>query len=98
MIVRFDSDAGQFLMNGEVAIALLRHMGHSGAVPGALLAADLPEAIARLEAAVGALPTSGPEDDGSGQPGVNLRQRAYPMLELLRRAERKGCDVLWDAA
>jgi hypothetical protein len=98
VIVRFDSAAGQFLMNGEVAVALLRHMGHSGAVPGALLAADLPAAISRLEAAVAPLPPAGPLDEASGEPGVNLRQRAFPMLELLRRAASKGCDVLWDKA
>ena len=98
MIVRFDSAVGQFLMNGDVAVGLLRHMGHSGTVPGALLAADLPAAIARLEAAVSHLPPSGVQDEATGEPSVNLRQRAHPMLELLRRAAGKGCDVLWDKA
>jgi hypothetical protein len=98
VIVRFDSEAGQFLMNGEVAVALLRHMGHSGTVPSALLAADLPAAIARLEAAVAPLPPTGAQDDSTGESSVSLRQRAFPMLELLRRAARKGCDVLWDKA
>ena len=35
-------------MHGDAAVALLRAMGHSGTVPGAILAADLPEALASL--------------------------------------------------
>jgi len=29
---------------------------------------------------------------------VSLRVRAYPLLDMLRRAQKKGVDVLWEAA
>ena len=38
MLIRFDSDVGGFTMFGDVAVRLLKMMGHSGTVPGALLA------------------------------------------------------------
>jgi hypothetical protein len=29
------------------------------------------------------------------EPKVSLRQRAHPLIELLARAEKRGCDVMW---
>jgi len=48
MLIRFDSKAGTITMFGEVAISLLRLMGQSGAIPGAILSQDIPAALARL--------------------------------------------------
>jgi len=39
---------------GDVAVTLIKMMGHSGTVPSALLAEDVPAALARLKAAVAA--------------------------------------------
>lgn len=89
-------------MFGDIAVTLLKMMGHSGTVPGALLAQDIPPALARLRAAVAAAPESAPTQASSGddredkEPAVSLRQRAFPLVELLERAVRKNCDVLWD--
>lgn len=49
MIVKFSTRFGSLTMHGETAVALLKGMGHSGTVPGAILAADLPSALAQLE-------------------------------------------------
>jgi len=55
MIVKFSTRAGALTMHGDAAVALLRSMGHSGTVPGAILAADLPAAdLATYAARVGA--------------------------------------------
>ena len=54
MIVRFSTRLGAFTMHGDAAVALLRAMGHSGTVPGAILAAELPAALAQLRAALAA--------------------------------------------
>lgn len=103
MLVRFDSRVGGFTMFGEPAVELLKMMGHSGTVPSALLAKDIPQALARLEAALAALPPEAapartkPEDEGAASK-VSLRQRAYPLTELLARAARAGSDILWDKA
>ena len=89
-------------MFGEVAVQLLKMMGHSGTVPGALLAEDVPAALERLEAAVAAneqLPepeeSAGGED---GEPAVSLSHRALPVIELLRAAAKAKCNVMWDSS
>jgi hypothetical protein len=103
MLVRFDSDAGVFSMFGDVAVKLLKMMGHSGTVPSAILARDIPAALARLKAAVDTEPEPAPpagEEDSKrpdSEPKVSLRQRAFPLIELLARAEKRGCDVVWRA-
>jgi len=102
MLVRFDSSVGTITMFGDVAVALLKMMGHSGTVPSAILAADIAAALARLKPAVAAAPEPpAPPPDGDGtpeQPRVSLRQRAFPLIDLLERAARAGADVLWDRA
>jgi hypothetical protein len=97
VLVRFDSKAGTLTTFGEVAVKLLRMMGQSGAVPGAILAQDIPAAVQRLRQAVGQHPDtraqSGANDE---EPPVNLSQRAFPLLELLERAAKIGADVIWE--
>lgn len=53
MLVTFTTDAyADITMFGDDALAMLKMMGHSGAVPGAILAADVPQALSRLTAAL----------------------------------------------
>jgi hypothetical protein len=90
-------------MFGDPAVQLLKLMGHSGTVPSALLAKDVAQALARLQAAVAALPPEPaparkPPAEESEASKVSLRQRAHPLIELLERAAHAGCDVLWDKA
>jgi hypothetical protein len=97
MLVRFDSKAGQITMFGDVAVKLLRMMGQSGAVPGAMLTAEIGGAVQRLRQAVGAEPAStrqksAPEEETP----VALSQRAFPLIELLERAAKIGADVIWE--
>jgi hypothetical protein len=102
MLVRFDSKVGTFTMFGDAAVQLVKMMGHSGTVPSAILAADIPPALARLKAAVAAAPEPRAPDVEQGekgeQPTVSLRQRAFPLIDLLERAAKAGADVLWDKA
>lgn len=90
-------------MFGDVAVKLLKMMGHSGTVPSALLAADIPAAIARLEQGLAA---AGPEqenrqsvlsgdDAADAPPAVGLGLRAQPLIQLLSAAARQDCDVTW---
>lgn len=86
-------------MFGDTAVQLLKAMGHSGTVPSAILARDIPQALARLKAAIAVAPeplAREPEREESEEPKVSLRQRAHPLIELLERAARADCDVLWD--
>ena len=53
MLIRFRSDAyADIIMFGDVAQRLLKMMGHSGTVPSAILADDVPAALDRLKRAI----------------------------------------------
>jgi hypothetical protein len=50
MIVTFRSKAhADIMMFGDIAVNLLKLMGHSGTVPGALLAEEVPTALDHLK-------------------------------------------------
>ncbi len=99
MLVTFDSNVGGFTMFGDVAVKLLKMMGHSGTVPSAILAEDIPAALARLQAGLQAeVPPPAsvkPRDDEKREPPVSIHQRAYPLIDLLTRAAARGCAVTW---
>ena len=99
MLVKFDSEAGSFSMDGAIAVQLLKAMGHSGTVPSAILAKDIPAAVILLRSAVAATPAAktSPDSDDKDQKEVlvSLRQRASPLIDLLTRAAEKGAEVMW---
>ncbi|HEX6997850.1 MAG TPA: DUF1840 domain-containing protein [Gammaproteobacteria bacterium] len=90
-------------MFGDVAVKLLKLMGHSGTVPSALKAEDVPAALERLKAAIaeqkraGAAAPQGEPSDGDEEPPVSLANRALPLIELLEAAARANADVVWDS-
>ena len=103
MLVTFSCKAyADITMFGNVAVSLLKLMGHSGTVPGALIAADVPRALERLRAGVAVHgDTPAPANDDSSEreedePVVRLSQRALPLIELLEAAVKEECDVMWD--
>ena len=52
MLVTFTTNAyADITLFGDVALAMLKMMGHSATVPGAILAEDVPAALSRLTAA-----------------------------------------------
>jgi hypothetical protein len=104
MLVTFKSDAyADITMFGDVAVTLLKLMGHSGTVPGALLAEDVPAALENLKKAIeggaGAAPTGTSPDPGGNdpeEPVVSLGNRAVPLIELLEASVAANCNVMWD--
>lgn len=53
MLITFSCPAyANITMFGDQAVILLKLMGHSASVPGALLAVDIPASLKRLEEAV----------------------------------------------
>lgn len=102
MLVTFRSNAwGNITMFGDVAVALLKMMGHSGTVPSALLARDIPAALARLKqqlAGRGEEEYAGaPSSDDDAEKPVGLALRAYPLIEMLSAAAAQDADVMWQA-
>jgi hypothetical protein len=109
MLVRFYTRHGQLVMLGESALALLRLGGHSGTVPGAVLAADLPGFLQRLRDGLelhgGQLspppPPSDPagereDDDEKRERPVSLRLRAVPLLDMIQTAIARESDLMWE--
>lgn len=98
MLVRFRSNAGDVTMFGKDALPLIRMMGHSGTVPSAILARNLPDALRNLKQGVATAPPP-PEttaDDPDEEPPVPLAKRAFPLIELLERCIQDNCDLLWE--
>lgn len=103
MLIRFETPAYATIpMFGDVAVTLIKLMGHSGTVPGALLAEDIPAALERLKTAVAEHPdaTLDPATPnpckGDESPHVSLAHRALPLIELLTAAAREGENVMWE--
>jgi len=101
MLVRFECDEGSITMFRDAAVMLLKMMGQTGVMPGALLAKDIPAALDRLKRAVATLHDAPPpEEEGDekngGAPSVSTRQRAFPLIELLTRAAKEECDLIWE--
>ncbi len=99
MLVTFSCKAHENVtFFGNVAQALLKLMGHSGTVPGAILANDVPDALARLQQAFAHEQQQGDQssDDTNGEPDVSLAHRAVPLMALLQNAVKDKCNVMWD--
>lgn len=103
MLVTFKTKRyANITMFGDVAVRLLQLMGHSGTVPGAITAGDVPAALAKLKQGledhgkevVG--PRPDPDDEGDKRP-IDLAHRAVPLLELLESAAENEADVIWES-
>jgi len=110
MIVVFTTRHGRLVLLGDSAVTLLKLAGHSGTVPGAVLAADLPAFLARLRAgleihgeelspppAAEAPATEQDEEEAREKPAsVSLRKRAVPLLDMIATAIARGSDLMWE--
>ena len=98
MLVTFTTDAhADITMFGDVALAMLKMMGHSATVPGAILAADVPAALSKLTTAIEAEQESAPveQQDDDDEPVVSMAHRAMPLIDLLAAAAKAECNVMW---
>jgi len=104
MLITFKTPAyADITMFGDVAKALIKMMGHSGTIPGAILAEDVPKALQTLRAAVAHNPNAplnphrdDDDEDAARSESVSLAKRALPLLELLEAAAREEKHVMWD--
>lgn len=93
MIYKFRSKAaGDVIMLQPHGDQLLRLIGREPAGKGIIEAADLPSAIQALQSAAA---QSDAPSDTDGERGVGLKQRVWPMIELLKRATAAGEPVVW---
>ena len=108
MIVTFQSPAsGDVIMFGDVAHRMMELMGKDPDPKGIVTVEQLPDAIARLRAAVEAdkqqradmrgedRPQFETGEGGIKRPYVSLAQRAAPLMELLEWSLKKMKPVVW---
>ena len=94
-------------MFGDVAKRMMTLMGKEPTDKGIVTVEQLPDAIARLKAAIEEdrrdrsgrspedLPQTEKAEGGGSRPYVTLAQRALPLLELLEWSLKKQKPVVW---
>ncbi|NDY91931.1 DUF1840 domain-containing protein [Ideonella livida] len=108
MIYKFKSKAaGDVIMMGPTGDRVLGLMGREPAPRGILLVADMPaalaalsEAIARDEALRAAAAQPVPPDEAATEPAptlepISLRQRAWPLVEMIKRCHAEDEPIVW---
>jgi hypothetical protein len=105
MLYKFKSKAaGNVIMTGPAGDQLLRAMGREPAPKGIIEPDAMPGAIAAVEAAVAADEAARVEAEAAAaaegrrlapREGVTLRQRAWPLLEMMKRAHKAGKEIVW---
>ena len=100
MIYKFKSKAtGDVIMLGPNGDQLLRLLGREPAAQGIIETAAMPEARRLIQQALAEADTVAREatDDADerAREAVGLRQRVWPMLRMLERAEAAGEAVVW---
>ncbi|MBZ8141190.1 hypothetical protein CLD22_14910 [Rubrivivax gelatinosus] len=96
MIYKFRSKAtGDLIMLGPHGDQILRLLGRDPAPQGIIEPDAMAAAIAALEAASAADDDGGDADDAPGSAQVSLRRRAWPMIQMLRRAQAEGESIVW---
>ena len=113
MLVTFRSTATESItMFHDVAVQLLKLMGATGRIPGALGPDDVGPALQRLEhateqikAGTHATPArpadnedakNEDEDDEDREAPVDLATRAVPLLSILKRAAAAKAEIMWE--
>lgn len=99
MIYRFKSKAtGDLIMLEAQGEQLLRILGREPAERGIIEVDAMPAALQALQQAIAAEQPANPDDEDPAQPGqplVGLRQRLWPMIEMLRQAHAEDTPVVW---
>ena len=102
MIYKFKSKAaGDVIMMGPSGDQVLRLIGKEPSAKGIIEPAQMPAAMKALEAAIAAedaVRKEAAEDDdakpGKGD-GISLRQRAWPLVEMMKRALAANENIVW---
>jgi hypothetical protein len=108
MIYKFKSKAaGDVIMLGPNGDRVLRIVGREPAAKGIFEVADMPAVISAIEQAVAAdearraatgdaaAADSNGQDNEPPAERVALRQRVWPLVEMLRRCHAAGEVVVW---
>jgi rubrerythrin len=107
LVVFRSKAAGEIFMFAETARRIFEILGRQEAQRGVITAEQVPDALRKLVDAVeeekAQLKAAREEADladkqgdvGAQQRPITLGQRAFPLIEMLRAAEKKKVDVTW---
>lgn len=109
LVVFRSKAAGEIFMFAESARRILNIIGKPEAPRGVISAEQVPDALARLSAAIEEeriqlqqAREAAEQADRRGEtaaenaaPAITLAQRAHPLLEMLREAQKKRVDITW---
>ena len=105
MIYKFKSKAaGDVIMLAPAGDDVLRLIGKVPAAQGIIEAGSMTAAIAAIEQAVAAdeAARAQAEKDAAAdgkklgaRDGVTLRQRAWPLVEMMKRSMAESADIVW---
>ena len=105
MIYKFKSKAaGDVIMMGPAGDQVLRCIGKAAAPQGIIEATAMPAAIAAIEQAIAAdeAARAAAEREAAAEgrqlpprEGVTLRQRAWPLVEMMKRAYAADKEIVW---
>ena len=97
MIYKFKSAVtGDLIMLGPHGDQMLRLIGREPAAKGIIEVADMPAVLTTLQAAVSSAEQPDRDDtEDLGTPPIGLRQRLWPVVEMLRRCLAADEPVTW---
>lgn len=105
MLYKFKSKAaGDVIMTAPVGDRLMRVVGRDPAAKGIFEPADLPQLIQSLEQAIHAEEEARRQAEaealaeGRTPPkgeGITLRQRAWPLIEMMKRSAAADAEIVW---
>ena len=99
MMYKFKSRAtGDLIMTQAVGDRVLALIGKPVTAQGIIDIDQMPAALGALEAAVAAespVPADGDDDGATRSDTVSLRQRVWPMVEMIKRASAEKQPITW---
>lgn len=97
-MIRFSSNAAATItMFDKDALQLIKLMDMSGKVPSAVHAEDIPNALDSLNKALSDYTDTEDENgDESNDENVSENTRAYPLIQMLKKAHEENESVMWD--
>lgn len=105
MLIHFSSIATESItMFGDDALLLIKMLGASGAIPGAISEENIPAALQALrqqlqlhgKAVSSSAIQAEKGDDSDHEPSVTLAMRAGPLIAILERAAAAKAPVMWE--
>lgn len=102
LVTLTSSTSGEILVFSDIAHRLFEIIGKECTARGVFTKEQLPDAITKLQVAVGAAKddssrNKAPAEDSAATPDIGLAQHAHPLIELLERTRQEDGYLMWTA-